>query len=334
MFWLTIIMIILVGGAAIYTLLVTRRVFEKKRVDELRMLDELDKDNPRYSAKKAQCAKKAQEFQKNAEYLAMGAVACSIVSVVLLIISILCHIFYSQNPGEASVIVSFTGEVAGVESEAGIHTMSPLDTRVVYDIRNNTLTYAGTNGSKDDYMGGDVSGPQITFQDANGVSGNVDVTVRYSIRGDSVKSLYTDYKTQEEFVHSVLAPSVRSQVRETFATYGTLDIYTNRNALQTTLAKSLSHAWGEYGVDLESVYLQEVRFPEEVVKAFASAQAAQTKVEQAKAEQEQAQVEAQTNAIKTSSLSQPVLMYKLIDAIKNGNGTYVVDTSNLSISVK
>lgn len=329
MVFLLLILIVIACGLTVTWLTMERRRLERHRAEELR-----DVDTPLSEASRRASARRVQEYTRNIQRCGIGIVATTIGSILLTLFVLVLAMVYSQNPGEASVIVSFTGEVAGVESESGLHLKSPLDKRVVYDVRNNTLTYAGTDGNTDDYMGGDVSGPQVTFQDASGVTGNIDLTVRYSINGDSVKALYEGYKTQEEFVHSVLAPSVRSSVREVLAEFSTLAVYTDRNAVQNTLSIALVKDWKEYGVTLEGVYLQEVRYPDEVTSAFASAQSAQTKVEQAKAEQEKARVEAETNAIKAQGLTQPVLMEKLIDAIKNGNGTYVVDTSNLSISVK
>ena len=88
------------------------------------------------------------------------------------------------------------------------------------------------------------------------------------------------------------------------------------------------------GQEREEVYLQEVRYPDNVVQSFANAQAARAEVETAKAQQEKAKIEAETNKIKTTALTNAVLKEKLIDAIKNGKGTYIIDTNNISIGVK
>lgn len=240
---------------------------------------------------------------------------------------------YTQNPGQASVLVSFSGVVEGINYEPGFHAKAPYAERVEYDIRNNTLSYVGVAGNNDNYIGGDVSGPQITFQDANGVTGNIDLNVRYSVNGDAVGDIYNEYKTQQEFVNATLAPDVRSKTREILSKYQTSQVYNERDTVQQELMISLQQSWEKLGVVVEEIYLQEVRYPESVVNSFAQAQAAKAEVEKAKAEQEKAKIEADTNRIKSEALSEPVLMEKLIEAIKNGNGTYVLGGDNFAIGL-
>lgn len=242
--------------------------------------------------------------------------------------------FYTQDPGQASVLVSFTGQVEGINYETGLHTKAPWTNRVEYDVRNNSLSYVGQQGNQDNFVGGSVSGPQVTFQDANGVSGNIDLNVRYSIRGDAVGDIYNEYKTQQEFVNAALAPAVRSITREIFSKYGTSEVYNEREKIQPELVKAIQANWDKLGVDVEEIYLQEVRYPQNVVQSFANAQAARAEVETAKAQQEKAKIEAETNRIKSTALTDAVLKEKLIDALKNGNGTYIIDTNNIAIGVK
>lgn len=264
-------------------------------------------------------------------------VGCGLTAIVALVIAGIItalNLFYTQDPGQASVLVSFTGQVEGINYETGFHTKAPWTNRVEYDIRNNTLSYVGATGNKDSYTGGSVSGPQITFQDANSVTGNIDINVRYSIRGNAVGDIYNEYKTQQEFVNATLAPAVRSITREVFSKYGTAQVYNERETIQPELVRAIQANFEKHGVDVEEVYLQEVRYPDNVVQSFANAQAARAEVETAKAQQEKAKIEAETNKIKSTALTNPVLKEKLIDALKNGKGTYIIDTNNISVGVK
>lgn len=273
----------------------------------------------------------AEEKYKNRVWFSL---LCMGISGACIIVWTLFHIFYTQDPGQASVLVAFTGQVSGINYETGLHTKAPWTKRVEYDIRNNTLSYVGANGNNSNYTGGSVSGPQITFQDANSVSGNIDLNVRYSIRGSAVGDIYNEFKTQQEFVNATLAPAVRSITREVLSKYGTAQIYNEREAIQPELVKALQANWDKLGVDVEEVYLQEVRYPDNVVQSFANAQSARAEVETAKAQQEKAKIEAETNKIKTTTLTDAVLKEKLIDAIKNGNGTYILDVDKVAIGVK
>lgn len=240
---------------------------------------------------------------------------------------------YTQDPGQASVLVSFTGVVEGINYEPGLHFKAPWTNRVEYDIRNNTLSYVGTDGNKDNYTGGDVSGPQITFQDSNGVTGNIDLNIRYSVRGDAVGNIYNEYKTQQEFVNATLAPDVRATTREILSKYTTAQVYNERESIQPKLVEALQKNWDKLGVDIEEVYLQEVRYPQTVVDSFANAQSARAMVETAKANQERAKIEAETNLIKTQALTDEVLKEKLIEAIRYGTGTYVLGDMDLALGV-
>lgn len=258
-------------------------------------------------------------------------------SGVLAIVSIGMWLFgclYTQDPGQASVLVSFTGEVKGINYEPGLHFKMPWINRVEYDIRNNTLSYIGESGNTDSYTGGDVSGPQITFQDKNGVTGNIDLNVRYSVRGDAVGEIYNEYKTQQEFVNATLAPDVRATTREVLSQYDTSQVYNGRDIIKAKLSEVLQKNWDGLSVDIEDIYLQEVRYPSSVVEAFANAQSAKAKVEMAKADQERARVEAETNLIKSQALTESVLKEKLIEAIRYGTGTYVIDVDRIGIVAK
>lgn len=259
------------------------------------------------------------------------------VSGAFIIVSIVMWLFgclYTQDPGQASVLVSFTGEVKGINYEPGLHCKLPWINRVEYDIRNNTLSYVGESGNNDNYVGGDVSGPQITFQDKNGVTGNIDLNVRYSVQGNAVGEIYNEYKTQQEFVNATLAPDVRSTTREVLSRYDTSQVYNGRDSVKSDLINVLQNSWGKLGVDIEDIYLQEVRYPASVVEAFANAQSAKAKVEMAKADQERAKIEAETNLIKSQALTEAVLKEKLIDAIRYGTGTYVIDVDKIGVVTK
>lgn len=259
-------------------------------------------------------------------------VANIFMATVSVIIILICSV-YTQDPGQASVLTTFN-KVSAIDYDSGLRFKLPWQKRTVYDIRNNSLSFVGTNGNTDNYSGGDVNGPQITFQDANGVTGDIDLNARYSIKGETIGEIYSEFKSQKEFVDTVIAPTIRSLVREVAARYDTAAVYSSRDQLKMALTVQVGQQLGAYGVELEELYLQEVRYPDDVVQSFTRAQAAKAEVDKARAEQEKAKVEAETNKIKSSQLTDAVLKEKLIDAIKNGNGTYIIDTNNISIGVK
>jgi regulator of protease activity HflC (stomatin/prohibitin superfamily) len=270
----------------------------------------------------------------------LGAVGAGGFAIVLLFF----NSSYTQDVGEAVVLRSITGELAGQSTTPGLHLKAPWVETIVYDTRNNTISYVGTGETNN--SGGSAQGPQITFQDKEGVTGNLDIVVRYSIVPDAVTDLYSEYRTQEDFVNRVITNDVRSLTRDAPARYGTLEVFTNRPQIAADIRDQLSGRWQEQGVTVEEVSLQEIRYSDDVKARFDEAQAARIAVDRARAEQETARVEAETrvvgahgeadanrilsqgeadaNRILSESLTDEVLRQRYIDAIGRGSTVYVV----------
>jgi regulator of protease activity HflC (stomatin/prohibitin superfamily) len=240
---------------------------------------------------------------------------------------------YTQDVGEAVVLRSITGELSGQTTSAGLHVKAPWVDTITYDTRNNTISYIGTGET--DHTGGSAQGPQITFQDREGVTGHLDLVVRYSIVPDAVSDLYSQFRSQEDFVDRVLENDVRSLSRDVPARYGTLEVFTQRPAIATAVGAALTDRWQRQGVTVEEVSLQEVRYSDEVKTRFDEAQAARIAVERARAEQESARVAAETrtiaaggeadaNRILAESLTEPVLRQRYIEALGKAGTVYVV----------
>jgi regulator of protease activity HflC (stomatin/prohibitin superfamily) len=240
---------------------------------------------------------------------------------------------YTQDVGEAVVLRSITGELAGQSTTPGLHLKAPWVETISYDTRNNTISYIGTGETN--HSGGSAEGPQITFQDREGVTGNLDIVVRYSIVPETVTDLYSEFRTQEDFVDRVLANDVRSLSRDVPAAYGTLDVFTQRPAIATAIREALSSRWQRQGVTVEEISLQEIRYSDEVKTRFDEAQAARIAIDKARAEQGSAQIAAETriiaargeadaNRILSESLTEQVLRQRYIEAIGQGGTIYVV----------
>lgn len=256
--------------------------------------------------------------------------------------------FYTQDAGEAKVQRSFTGQLVGKTTEPGLHFKAPWVDTITFDIRNQVVSYVGPadpNGKQSDHSGGTATGAQITFQDKEGVTGNLDVVVRYSLHPDAVIDIYQNYQTQEAFVSRVVTNSVRSIARNIPARYNTIQVFQNRSQIGQELRAALEDAWADEGIVVEEVSLQEIRYSPEVTARFDEAQAARIAESRAQAEQEVARVAAETrvieaegkaeaqiaeargaaeaNRILTQSLTPEVLTQRYLDAIANGT-TFVV----------
>lgn len=260
-----------------------------------------------------------------------------IASAVLVAISALFLSFstiYTQDPGEANVLRSWTGEVVGYSTGEGLKFKAPWVDRITYDIRNQQVVFANPAGEEPK----NANGPQITVQDREGVSANVDISVRYSVDPEAVRDIYANYQTQENFVSKFIENDIRAGVRTVPVQYGTLELLNSRAEVEQKVTEYLAQRWDGAGVNVESVSLQEIRYSDDVKARFDEAQNARTEVEKAEAELDkskidaqqkvaQAEAEAEANRILAESLSDEILQQRYLDTLKElakGGNTIVV----------
>jgi regulator of protease activity HflC (stomatin/prohibitin superfamily) len=253
--------------------------------------------------------------------------------------------FYVQDPGQANVLRAWDGTLVGTETAEGWHWKAPWVDTITFDVRNQRLVYTG--GSSDgDNSGGSSDGPQITVQDGEGVSSNVDVAIRYSIDPAMVEDIYREYRDEASLVSKLIANDIRSMVRDAANKFDTLELLANRSEYAAAITSALEERWADDGILVDDVALQEIRPPESVVARYAEAQEAQIAVatETAKLESTkvsaqqkvvQAQAEADANAILNASLSPNILQQRYLDTlaklaaegnlvITDGTGTQVL----------
>lgn len=249
---------------------------------------------------------------------------------------------YTQGVGEASVIKSFTGEIIGFNDKAGLAVKAPWDDRITYDILNQQAVFSLPQNVHDDQKNF-VKGGEITVIDKDGVSSNVDIAVRYSIRGDQVVPIFSKFGNQQSFEAKLITQDIRDVVRTAPNGLNTLDMLTKRNDLETQILNGLKTRWEKEGVQVESVALQDVRPPDSIKQKYTDAQNARTQAAQAQAELDatkisaqqkvvQAQADADANRILDASLTPNILQIRGQDALKDvashGN-TIMTDGSSL-----
>lgn len=252
----------------------------------------------------------------------VGAIGAGLA--VLAAAALFASTFYTQDVGEAKVLKDWTGNIVGEDITPGADFKAPWVDVVDFDIRNQIAAYVGDGF--DDYNGSVPNGPQITVQDREGVTANLDIVVIYSIDPDSVTEIYSEYLNQENFRARLIEQDIRSVVRNVPAKYNTLELLNGREAASNDIKLALEKRWESAGVIVESVSLQEIRYSEEVKGRFDAAQAARIEVEKAKAELEatevsaqqkvvQAQAEADANAILNASLTPAILQQRYLDTL-------------------
>lgn len=282
-------------------------------------------------------------------YQPYGGWLTAIVGAALAVITFIVlglNSFYTQDVGEAKVLVTWDGKVAGQSTEPGFHLKSPLESVKTFDVRNNLVTYVGADGEDVKYAGNERTGPQVTFQDREGVSGNMDVTVRYALDPTKVSDIYTQFRTQENLVLKVINEAVRGEARKATTTRNTIEVYNDRAGVEADYRALLEDRINVDGFIIEEVTVQEIDYGPEIRARFEEAQAARVAVDKAEAEQDAAEVQAQTRVIEakgladaqveeakgqaeandllTKSLSPEILTQRWVDALDEGT-VFVVE---------
>lgn len=245
---------------------------------------------------------------------------------------------YTQEVGEAKVIKNFDGTIAREDVSPGLDFKAPWQDAVDFDILAQQAIYKGNGSATSE--GEVVNGPEISAQDKDGVSSNIDVAVRYSIKPDSVSEIFGQYKSQEAFVARLIDQDIRSVVRNVPSGYSTVDVLAKRAELETKIVDALKDRWEKQGVQVDSVALQGIRYPQVVQDRFTEAQNAKTQVvqEQAKldavkisAQQRivEAEAEAAANRLKSDSLTDKILQNNYIDALKNAKYLIAGDSNTM-----
>lgn len=259
----------------------------------------------------------------------------SVAIIILGLTSVISQCFYTQDAGDVKVLRDFGGNIAGSSTDTGIHLKAPWQDVITYDIRNNVISFVADG--EESFDGGSANGPQVTINDAGGASADIDIQVNYSLNPDNAIQIYQDYGTQENFVRSIAAVDMRAIPREVAGQFDTITILTNRGELTQAIQDRLTEKWAAYGLNVEQVSIQEIRYSEDIVNKYSEAQQAEIERQTAVNKQETAKVNAETavieaqgtaeaNDVLSQSLTDEVLQQKYIDALREigANGNLVV----------
>lgn len=271
----------------------------------------------------------------------LGAAGIAVIAGAAGGIAIISQTFYSQDTGEASVLVDISGNIAGQETTPGFHGKAPWQSVKTFNVRNQNVSYIGDGQT--DFNGGSAKGPSITATDADGVASEVNINVRYSINPSKVTDIYRQYKDESSFPSNYVTLTIQGVVRKVPNNYSTLDLITKQGEVQTSIQDALQNEFKGSGVTVDNVSLQKIDPPQAIKDSYASAQQAQINVSKEKSNLEAAQVSAQQQVVQaqaqakannelSKSLSNEVLQSRYIDALKEigarGNLVVVPEGTN------
>ena len=245
-------------------------------------------------------------------------------------------IIYTQDVGEVVVLRNWGGQLAGYTENAGFHLKYPWQDTIDYDIRNNIINlYRDTSYS---YDNGTANGMEVTIYDKSGAQANVDVQVIYSLDPDAAIDLYTKYQEQSNFVQIAAVNNVRDAARNASGQFSTIEMLTSREQYAKAIYDRLASDWGKIGLHVEEVNVQDIRYAQEIIDAYNSAQKTEISKVEAQNRQEtervnaetevmKAEKEAEANKIRSESLTPQVLQQEYIEALRelgNGEGNVIV----------
>lgn len=239
-----------------------------------------------------------------------GSIGVLLVSLVVLAISTIRIV----PTGEVGIKTTF-GVVSGRANE-GFNLIFPWEEIIPMNTKIQKQSFTELSAST---------------KDAQSIS-NINIDVNYKLIPEKAEEVFAS--VGEKYNDTLISPLLTQFIKDRLALYNAESLVTERNKIVDDITGQLKNNLEDYGIEVVAVSLANYDFSPDFNAALERKAVAEKEIETAKNTQEKAKVEAETNRIKTEQLTNAVLMEKLIDAIRNGTGTYVIDTNNLAIGVK
>lgn len=205
--------------------------------------------------------------------------------------------YYTQDPGEAIVIKSFTGNVIGHDTSAGISFTAPWNNVISFNIRNQRVEmFGGTD--KNPTEGED--GTAISAPLEGSSNADVSITLRYSINGNCIEDVYKKHKDQENLERNVVFPGLRNVTRNETQDYAPLVVKEKRAELAKNITNGLSDTWADDCILVDNIDLGAIDLDSATETAITERNGRQLEVESARADLDKAIV----NAEKTKTEAQ------------------------------
>lgn len=160
--------------------------------------------------------------------------------------------------------------------------------------------------------------------DKNGLSINIEITVRFYPIYNSVGYLYEQFRT--DYANLLVIPEVRSSVRQVAGRYSAEEIYsTKRSEVEQTIIEEAGKKLRDNHIEMKALLIRSINLPQDIRQAIESklkqeqeALAYQFRLEKEKSEAERKKIEAEgvakANNIVNSSLTPNLLKMRGIEA--------------------
>ncbi|MEM9391723.1 MAG: prohibitin family protein, partial [Bacteroidota bacterium] len=158
----------------------------------------------------------------------------------------------------------------------------------------------------------------------NGLSINVDVTVRFNPIYDEIGYLHENFGTN--YVNKLVVPEVRSAVRQVMGRFTAEEIYSTKRAeVETSIKTETENTLKNNNIEMQALLIRSINLPEQIKSAIENklkqeqeALAYQFRLDKEKSEAERKRIaadgEAVANKIINSSLTPELLKMRGIEA--------------------
>ena len=230
------------------------------------------------------------------------------VIVVILLLLFGGRMFYTLGATERGVI--FRQFTTGLDKEnilqPGFHILAPWNDLYVYNVAEQKIEES------------------MDVLDRNGLSINIDVTVRFYPTYDRVGNLYESFKL--DYSNLLVAPEIRSAVRQVAGRYTAEEIYSTKRAeVEQTIIDESGKKLEENNINMRALLIRSINLPTDIRKAIEDklvqeqqALAYQFRLEKEKSEADRKRIaaegEARANQIINSSLTPALLRMRGIEA--------------------
>ncbi len=248
--------------------------------------------------------------------------------IIVVILGILAIVFFGSamfktlQPGERAVV--FKKFTIGLDKERiftpGFHIIAPWNTLHVYNVKEQ---------SREETM--DVL-------DKNGLSINVDVTVRFNPVYEQVGFLHERFG--KDYINQLVIPELRSTVRQVMGRFSAEEIYSkNRQEVEENIITGSRQILERNYIDMRALLIRSINLPDNMKQAIENklqqeqeALAYQYRLQREESEAERLRIEAEgkanANQIINSSLTPELLKMRGIEATQK-----LADSENAKVVV-
>ena len=233
-------------------------------------------------------------------------VTVSILIIVLLIFG--AKMFYVIRPGERAVVFHTISGFLDKDNivGTGLKLVAPWNSLYKYDVKEQK------------------SEETMDVLDKNGLSINVDVTVRFNPQYDRIGYLHEVFGTN--YVSRLVIPEVRSTVRQVTGRYTAEEIYsTKRSEVEAAIITETAQILGKNNIQMQALLIRSIGLPTDIITAIESKLTREQEALAMKFINERERLEADRKAIEASgianynriisaSLTSNILTQKGIDA--------------------